>query len=210
MAMTHDHDARETLGFEPEDLDGHTIEELADYLESGRMPPVPSIEQSAGCQLALDALERLHRLTPELVAADAAAEPEPDESWVQKILGGIVLDARAGRRIPLAAPAHADLGITEGAVRGLIRAAENTIRGVLIGRCRLDGDVTVPGSPVRVDIEVSVPYGPPIPRVSDRLRAEIARRLAAHTELNVTGIDITVHDITGREAGAPVQREEER
>lgn len=193
--MTHENDIPRPLTFEPEDLDGYSIEELADYLDAGRNPVNPSIEQSAGCQLALDALERLHRLTPALVAADTAAEPEADESWVQKILGGIVLDARAGRRIPLAAPDHTDLGITEGAVRGLVRAAENTIPGVLVGRCRLEGDVTQPGAPIRINIEASVPYGTSIPRLASELRAEIAIRLATHTELNITGIDITIQDI---------------
>lgn len=184
------------LGLEPEDLDGHTIEQLSDYLDRDRSPADPSIDQSPGCQIALDALERLRSLTPELLAADTAAEPEPDEGWVRSIFAGITLDARAGRRIPIATSRpHADLGITEGAVRGVIRAAEAAVPGVLVGRCRLDGDVTEQGAPVRIRIEVSVPYNVSIPDQMDHLRAQIASRLAAHTELNVTGIDIAVHDI---------------
>ncbi|GGD26943.1 hypothetical protein GCM10010915_03760 [Microbacterium faecale] len=190
------HDTSGPLGMEPEHLDGHTIEELSDYLDSGRSPADRSIDESAGCQIALDALERLRTLTPELIAADTAAEPEADESWVHSILAGIALDARAGRRIPLVVePSDADAGITEGAVRGVIRAAENTVPGALVGRCRLDGDVTVPGEPVLVRVDVSVPYGTPIPDLLDRLRAEISTRLAAHTTLNVTGIDITATDL---------------
>lgn len=184
------------LRLEPDDLDGHTIEELSDYLDGGRVPVDPSIEQSPGCLIALSGLERLRALTPELLAADTAAEPEPDEGWVQRILTHIALDARAGRRIPVAARVPtADLGITEGAVRGVIRGAERTVPGVLVGRCRLTGDVTVPGEPIRVQLEVSVPYGEPVPGMVDRLRAEISARLAAHTTLHVAGIDITVHDI---------------
>ncbi len=178
------------------DLDGHTIEELSDYLDSARTPADPSIEGSPGCRIALDALSRLRELTPELLAADLAAEAAPDESWVQKVLSGIALDARAGRRIPLStARPDADLGITEGAVRGAIRAAERTVPGVVFGTCRFDGDVTIPGEPVRVRVEVSVPYGQPIPDLVDRLREEIRTRLLAHTTLSVTGIDITVQDI---------------
>lgn len=193
----HDTPGLPGLGLEPEDLDGHTIEELSDYLDAGRIPVDPSIDQSAGCRLALDALQRLRTLTPELLAADTAAEPEPDEGWVQKILAGIALDARAGRRIPIttATTGDADLGITEGAVRGLIRAAEKAVPGVLVGRCRLDGDVTSAAGPIEVRLEVSMPYGSPIPNTVSRLRAEIARRLRMHTTLNVAGIDITVHDI---------------
>lgn len=194
----HDLPDPQTQVTEFEDLDGHTIEELSDYLDAGRTPADPAIEGSPGCRIALDALARLRELTPELLAADTAAEPEPDDTWVQSILAGITLDARAGRRIPLttATPAlDADLGITEGAVRGLIRAAEHTVPGVVVGKCRFDGDVTVPGEPVRVRVDVSVPYGEPIPDLTDRLRAEISARLKSHTTLNVTGIDIKVHDI---------------
>lgn len=196
--MTDEHDTPDlpTLGVEPESLDGHTIEELADYLDAGRRPRDASIEASPGCRLALDALDRLRGLTPELIDADTAAEPAADEGWVQKILAGIALEARAGRRIPLVAPdAHADLGITEGAVRGIVRAAENVVPGALIGRCRLDGDVTAAGGSVRVRVDASVPYGGPIPDMAERLRVEIAERLRRHTALNVTAVDVTVHDI---------------
>ncbi len=184
------------LGMEPEDLDGHTIEELSDYLEAGRAPANPSIDGSPGCRIALDALERLRALSPELLAADTEAEPAADENWVQSILSGITLDARAGRRIPITTPApEANLGITEGALRGVIRAAESTVPGVLVGKCRFDGDVTIPGEPVRICVDLSVPYGEPIPDLSDRLRQEISARLKAHTTLNVTGIDVSVRDI---------------
>lgn len=203
--MSDERDAPELrrLGLEPEDLDGHTFEELTDYLDAGREPADPSIEGSAGCQLALDALERLRGLTPTLIAADAAASPQADAGWIDRILSGIALDARSGRRIPYSSPdPRIDLGVTEGAVRGLIRAAENDVPGVLVGRCRLDGDVTAPGAPIRIDVDASVPYGAPIPRLAERLREAIGARLAAHTELVVARIDITIHDISWTPEGA--------
>lgn len=205
--MTDEHDDRQLrrLGLEPEDLDGHTLDELTDYLEAGRTPADPSIEGSAGCQLALDALERLSVLTPELLAADSAASGTVDDGWVDRILSGIALDARSGRRIPVASEdERVDLGVTEGAVRGLIRAAEETIPGVLIGRCRLDGDVTDPGVPIAIDVEVSVPYGMPILTLADQLRAEIGARLATHTELNITRIDLTIEDVSWLPVGGGV------
>ncbi|WP_295011782.1 hypothetical protein [uncultured Microbacterium sp.] len=212
--------------FEPEDLDGHTIDELVDYLDSGRDPVDPSIEQSAGCRIALEALERLQGLGPALLAQDTADEPAVDDDWVMRIMAGIARDARAGRRIPIALDDEADevvgtraestdagdpavagldaaedddltddLGMTEGSVRGLIRGAESAVPGVLVGRCRLDGEVGEIGAPVRVTVEVSVPYGTRIPDLLDELRQEIARRLAQHTELVVDGIDLVVHDV---------------
>lgn len=193
---THDTPRPRGIRLERQDLNGHSVEELSDYLDAGRTPADDSIDTSPGCQIALDALVRLRALTPDLFATDTAAEPAPEENWVQRILAGIALDARAGRRIPLVTSApHTDLGITEGAVRGQIRAAEQAVPGVLIGRCRFEGDVTVPGESVRIRVDVSVPYGEPIPELADRLRAEIAARLALHTTLNVAGIDITVRDI---------------
>ncbi|RLP72768.1 hypothetical protein D9V32_15080 [Mycetocola tolaasinivorans] len=200
-----------TLGVEPEDLDGFTIEDLADYLDADRTPPNPAIEESAGCRLALDALERLRGMTPDLRASDEAAELAADDTWVQGILAGIALDARAGRRIPLADEGlGGDLAITEGAVRGLIRAAETVVPGVLVGRCHLDGDVTEPGAPVLIRLEVGVTYGLPIPAMVERLRAEIGLRLRAHTDLVITGIDIAVHDVQLRESNADAATEGER
>jgi uncharacterized alkaline shock family protein YloU len=184
------------LGLEPDDLDGHTLDELTDYLEAGRQPEDPSIEGSAGCQLALDALQRLRGLGGQLIDADTAAMPEVDESWVDRILDGIALDARAGRRIPFAPDVLGDdFAITEGAVRGLVRSAENAVDGLLVGGTHLRGDVTEVGAPIRLEIEASAFYGAAIPQAVSRLRAEIADRLRRHTDLNVVGIDITVTDI---------------
>ncbi|PQZ55057.1 MULTISPECIES: Asp23/Gls24 family envelope stress response protein [unclassified Microbacterium] len=196
--MTDERDTPDVrrLGLEPTDLDGHTLDELTDYLDAGRQPADRSIDESPGCQLALDALTRLQGLGAELIAAEAAAEPAVDENWVDRILSGIAMDARAGRRIPFGSPdPKADLAITEGAVRGLIRSAENAVPGLLIGRCRLDGDVTQPGTPIRVAIEASALHGQSIPKVAAELRAEVDRGLRAHTELNVVAIDIAIRDI---------------
>ena len=186
------------LGLEPDDLDGHTIEELSDYLDSHRSPADPSIDYSPGCQLALQAMERLRMLSRGLIDADVAVAPAPREGWVERILGNIAFDARAGRRIPIVHPtatSTADLAITEGAIRGLIRAAEADVDGVITGRCRLDGDVAEVGAPITVQVDVSVLWGQPIPETASRLREAIAKRLALHTDLNVVGIDIAIHDV---------------
>lgn len=204
--MTNEQDEPQlrALGLEPEDLDGHTLDELTDYLEAGRTPPDPSIDESVGCQLALDALERLQSLTPALMAADAADSGTVEDGWVDRILSGIALDARSGRRIQLITDDDRDdLGITEGAVRGLIRAAEDSFPGVLVGRCRLEGDVDVPGAPIAVEIEASVPYGQPIYALANRLRNDIAQRLDLHTNLNIERVDLTVEDVAWMPEGSP-------
>ncbi|MGX1933560.1 hypothetical protein [Microbacterium resistens] len=195
MTIDDDRSGRRGIALDPADLDGHTFEELVDYIESGRTPRDDAIEGSAGCRLALDALERLHTLGADLLEADTAQEPPVDENWIQQVMSGIGREIRAGRRIPLDAEEDADLAITEGAVRGLIRDAERAVPAALIGRCRLEGDVTRPGEPIRVAVDVSVRYGHPIATTAGLLRAEIARRLEEHTDLVIADIDVTVHDV---------------
>lgn len=55
-----------------DNLDGHSIEELSDYLDSGRTPRNRSIEASPGCQSALQAMERLRDLAGQLALADTS------------------------------------------------------------------------------------------------------------------------------------------
>lgn len=184
------------IRFEPEDLDGHTFEELVEYLDAERTPRDESIEASAGCRLALDALTRLRALAPDLLHADILEEEEAEESWVQGVLGSIALDVRSGRRIPFRTEIDGDaLAITEGAVRGVIRAAENAIPGMIVGRTHLHGDVTVVGEPIRVELDAAVPWGSSIDEMVQRIRDEVARRLQQHTDLNVAAIDVVVRDV---------------
>lgn len=177
-------------------LDGHSIEQLSDYLDRGRTPADPSIDDSPGCQIALAGLARLRLLAQTLVETDAAAEPAYDDGWVSGILNHIELEAHAGRDIPIqhSAPT-ARLTITEGAVRGLVRAAGDSVGGILIGRCHLDGDVTVPGEAIGVRIEASVFWGERIPDVVARVREAVYTELLRHTELTISGIDVTIHDV---------------
>ncbi|MFF8816941.1 hypothetical protein ACF07D_02930 [Leucobacter sp. NPDC015123] len=189
-------DHRALLGLRPEDLDGVSIEELSEYLDNGRTPPNPRIEASAGCQRALDALQRIGELSPLLLDADAAAEPLAEDSWVQGVLAGIALDVHAGRRIPIVLDSPAtDAGITEGALRGLIRRAERAAPGTLVGKCTFAGDITEPNAPVRVAIELSVPYGAEIHAAADAVRAEIRSLVASHTTVTLTDVDIVVRDV---------------
>jgi uncharacterized alkaline shock family protein YloU len=48
---------------------------------------------------------------------------------------------------------------------------------------------------VQVQIDATVAYGEPLTRVAQRLRSEVMARLAQETELNVTAVDIIVHDV---------------
>jgi uncharacterized alkaline shock family protein YloU len=177
-------------------LDGHTIEELSAYLDAERTPANFSIESSPGCQIALTALGRLREFTGHVLEAQAAAEPALADSWVQEIMGRIALEARAGRDIPITHPsATAHLALSEGAVRGMIRAAGDSVPEVIVGRCQLEGDITRPGESITITVDISVAWGENLPNAASRVRTAIHRQLLKHTELNITAVDITVQDV---------------
>ena len=189
-------DAATTDPLNPANLDGHTIQELSSYLDAERTPTNFSIESSPGCQIALAALGYLGELTERDLETQAAAEPAPPDDWVQSIMDRIALEARAGRDIPTSHPSTTGhLALSEGAVRELIRAAGDSIPEVIVGRCGLDGEVTVPGRPITVTVDISVAWGENIPQIADRARNAIRRALLKHTELTISAIHITVQDV---------------
>jgi hypothetical protein len=184
------------LALEPDDLDGHTIDELSDYLAHGHTPPNASIDGSAACQMALAALGRLRTATWTLLDDEAALEEPRDDSWVTSIMSSISLDSRAGRDIPLVPPtAERESTITEGAVRGMIRTAGDSLDGLIVGRVHLDGDVTQIGEPITIRIDATSLWGHNIPNAADALRRAVLDDLTRHTALTITGIDVTVHDL---------------
>lgn len=186
----------ETLSMEPASLDGHSIDELADYLDAGRSPADPSIDDSPSCQNALEAIGRVRELSHLVFEGDALADDRRDDGWVGEVLTNITIEAHAGRDVPLRPRATTEQGVlTEGAVRALIRKAGDRVNGVLIGRCVLDGDVETLGAPIRVGIRASVITGDDYDTASDAIRTSVATALARHTELQVTGIDVTLRDL---------------
>lgn len=193
--MTEPEDVR-LDSLEPEDLDGHTIDELADYLDAGMTPPDPSIDDSPACQNALAAILRLRQSTLGSLDVAAAAEPPVDESWIGGVLANISLEARAGRDVPLRPEAPTERPVlTEGAIRSLVRGAGDAVPDALVARCRLEGDVTVLGAPVRVVVEIAVRTGSTIHTVADAVRQAVADELAAQTDLVVEAVDVAVKDL---------------
>ncbi|WP_174776927.1 hypothetical protein [Cryobacterium algoritolerans] len=181
---------------EADQLDGHTIEQLSDYLDRSRTPADPSIDHSPACQIALASLERLHGAMSSMAQEEADRAPSLDDSWVTTILEGIVRDSRSGRDIPISHPAStARLAITEGAVRGLLRAAGDTVDNLIVGRCRLDGEITTLGAPITVTVDANVYKGENIPVLADKLRDTLFGALRTHTELAIVGIDVIIRDI---------------
>ncbi len=180
-------------------LDGHTVEELSDYLDRGRQPYNESIESSAAAQNALAALSRLRSIAPRVLEAEAEAAPPRAPSWFKAILDQIGVQAHAGRDIPISYDhPRARLSITEGAVRALVRAAGDALDGILVERSRLEGDVERPGEPITVLVDVSLHGSGDEAGLAEELRRAVTESLATHTELVVSDIVVKVR---GREPG---------
>ncbi len=179
-----------------DDLDGHTIEELADYLDRDRAPVDPSIEGSAACRLAMANMQRLRELSVGAMEHRADAEPDRETSWVDRLLEAIRAEVRPGRDVPVAHPdPRLQLAVTEAAVRGLIRRAGDTMGGVVMGRTVLDGDLGTPGGAVRVAVTAGLVYGEPADETAERLRRTVTRVVEQHTELRVAAVDVRFDDV---------------
>ena len=175
---------------------GYSLEQLSDYLDRGRIPAIPEIDENPACQAMLDSLARVATYSRELIDADAAANPDIDETWFGSLLATIGREVRAGRDIPLtASDPLTRLSISEGAVRELVRSAGDSVDGVLVGSCAIDGDVSDPEAEITVAVTISVVLDAPIARLAQLVRERIHTELLKHTELHVAGIDVTVVDV---------------
>jgi uncharacterized alkaline shock family protein YloU len=178
------------------EVGGVSTERLADYLDSGREPYDPLIEDDPAALAQLVALQRLRTLSADLVESDAAAAPAPDPSWIAGVMDRVRMESRTGRDIPLTSPdARSTLHITEGAVRSLVREAGDSVPGSVVVSCGLAGDVGVDGAPIRVDVALSVVYGADVRQVADLVREAVAEALSRQTELVVEALDVTVRDV---------------
>lgn len=179
-----------------------TLERLADYLDSGRVPYDPTIEDDPENASQLATLQRLRSLSSRIVAEDAAEAPEPDPGWIGSVMERVRQEARSGRDIPLESVGTVTLHMTEGAVRGLIREAGDSVPGAVVISCSLDGDVQAVGTPVRVEVTISALRGEYVPVMADEVREAVSLALLRQTELEVEAVDIVVGDVHLLEAGA--------
>lgn len=188
----------DTPGSDPTGPGGcaHGIDALTDYLERDLSPADPSIDDSPECQRILRSLRRVRSLATPLLEADEAAVTTLDQDWIRGIMENIGREAKAGRDIPFAAAdERAALVITEGTVRGLVRGAGDRTPGVLVGRCVLEGDVTVVGEPIMLHVTVSIGWGRSVAEAVAQFREEVGASLGQHTDLVVAGLDVVVDDL---------------
>ena len=193
--MTESVDRPTPSPLDEENLDGHTVESLSDYLDRGREPRDASIESSPAAQHALAALSRLRSVAPRVMAAKADDFAPKNENWIKRILDQIGVQANAGRDIPIPHDVEgAELSISEGAVRALVREAGDRTDGLIVERCRLDGDVETPNAPIRIDVVVSTFEGMDEDLVTAEFGSYVREALEMHTTLNISAITVRVHD----------------
>ncbi|WP_054009512.1 Asp23/Gls24 family envelope stress response protein [Arthrobacter sp. ERGS1:01] len=186
---------------------GRRIEDLSDYLDTGTSEDSEHIDHCPQCQARLAGLRSLHAAALDLMDDDVAAAGADDSGWLDGMLANLRLETRAGRSIPLSGDPGDVLTETEGAVIALVRNVGDALGGVLIGRCRLDGEVGVPGAPVDVNINVSARYGYPLPAMAGELREAVRAELEVHTELNIAAVNVAFTDMRAPlPAADPVER----
>lgn len=175
---------------------GHSLAELSEYLDTGRIGDPDHLAQCPECQSGLASLRRLSALGHDLLDADITEAGSGTDDWMQAILGNLRLELRPGRSIPVRGDDPGDvLSETEGAISALIRSIADGLPGTAAGKCRLYGDVTEPGAPVTVGVELAVVYGHPLADRAAALRKQLAEALGRQTELNITAIDVTITDV---------------
>ncbi|WP_144764664.1 hypothetical protein [Curtobacterium sp. 9128] len=173
-----------------------TLDELSDYLDTGREPVRDDIEADPAASAALERLERLRRASADLLDTDVRAAGAADDGWITSVLASIRTTAHAGRDIPVPDDDPAStLSVTEGAVRGLIRSLGDRVPGVVVRRTRFTGDVTTAGTPVDVEVAVVVDHAAPIHDRAEALRVLVAAALAEHTPLVVRSLTVRVADL---------------
>jgi hypothetical protein len=179
-----------------------TLERLANYLDSGRIPYDPTIEDDPENASQLATLQRLRVLSGQLITDEAAAEPEPEPGWISGVMERVRQEARSGRDIPLDSAEPTTLHMTEGAVRGLIREAGDSVSGAVVISCSLRGDVSSPAAPIRVEVVISALRGEYVPVMADEVREAVTLELLRQTELDVEAVDIVVGDVHLLDAGS--------
>lgn len=188
---------------------GHSLEGLSTYLDTGGIPDPQHLEECPECQAALASLRNLKALGSEFLGEEIAAAGKGTDAWMQSILDNLRLEVRPGRTIPLRSDHPGDtLSETEGAITALVRAVADALDGVAVGKCRLRGDITVPGAPVTLEVQLAVLYGHQMIGRASALRERLAVALARHTELNVAAIDLAVSDVLQPLQATPPTSEE--
>ncbi|WP_371530831.1 Asp23/Gls24 family envelope stress response protein [Streptomyces sp. NBC_01283] len=165
--------------------------------------PDPHADGCPHCAQALDALRLLEGVVTE--ARDTAPpEREQDTSALAaRVMDVVRLELRPGRTLPLG-DEDEDAWIVEAAAARTVRAAAESLPGVRAGSCRI-GPLEEPESPapsgrlprgpVRIRVEVQVPFTWNLPEVADRVRHRVIEAVDDELGMPVAVVDVTISDL---------------
>ncbi|MGG7308492.1 hypothetical protein ACQXVK_15010 [Curtobacterium sp. AB451] len=172
-----------------------SLEELSDYLDADRTPARPDIDADPEASVALARLEVLRTASRDLLDADVAATAV-DDGWIASVLASVRTTAHAGRDIPVPDEDPAStLVVTEGALRGLVRALGDEVPGVVVRRTRFTGELGTAGAPIDVEVSIAASTDGPVHLRAEALRTRIADTLAVHAPFVVRSLVVHVADI---------------
>ncbi|MCJ1715941.1 hypothetical protein [Curtobacterium sp. VKM Ac-2922] len=173
-----------------------TLEDLSEYLDSGRDPVRDDIEADPDAAEALRRLERLRAASSDLLDADVRAAGRTHDGWIDGVLASIRTTAHAGRDIPVPDPdPAAQLVVTEGALRGLVRELGDAVPGVLVRRTRFTGDLATPGAEIDVEVTIAAAADAPLRERAEALRVVVAAALDVHAPFTVRALTVRVADV---------------
>ena len=149
------------------------------------------------------ATARLARLLNDLSDARLVEGRSESRAAPAHVIARISLEARPGRRFPVPGlPPGTEATVTEGALRGLVRAIGDSVPGLLTGRVRIEPQE--PGDRMDLDIEVSMFYGFPIEGTVAEFRRRVVEILPRQAPFTVGRLDVRVKDVVELPgAGAP-------
>ncbi|MCH8560623.1 MULTISPECIES: hypothetical protein [unclassified Nesterenkonia] len=185
----------------------HSLEDLNEYLRTGEPNLEPHVRNCPRCRSSLQGLRRLDSLTDRLAQDDICRAESVGALWLDRLVARLRVEPRAQE--PLSIPVKGPTPTAEGFVLALIRSTGDSVAGVTIGRCQVQGDRETPSSGVRVQVNLSARWGHPLPDLVHALRDRLFDALTRHAALDVDGIDITVTDVyvpRPQSTGPPGQR----
>jgi hypothetical protein len=151
------------------------------------------------CPHCSAAVRQLDLLGAAVRGADGGAEPEWDAgALTERVMDVVRLELRPGRPLPLG-EREEDLWVREAMAAKALRAAAETVPGVLAGSCRIrpaESDGSPSRGPVRVRLEVVVPLTPRLRDLAEEVRRRVRGAADDALGLPVDHVDVHITDVT--------------
>ncbi|MEU5954739.1 Asp23/Gls24 family envelope stress response protein [Streptomyces sp. NPDC047525] len=178
---------------------GRELSHVWEQWEAGAPDP-----HAAGCPHCAQALDALRHLEGIVTEARDTTPREPDTSALTgRVMDVVRLELRPGRTLPLG-DEDEDAWIVEAAAARTVRAAAESLPGVLAGSCRIgpldDGASPAPAGhltrgPVRIRVEVQVPLLWNLPEIADRVRSQVREAVDGELGMRIAVVDVTITDV---------------